>query len=58
MSPTFVGGFGSAHPGKGANFAFGDGSVRFLKQTIDQSVYRRLGHRADGEVIDSEQFSI
>jgi prepilin-type processing-associated H-X9-DG protein len=56
VSPRFVGGFSSAHPGNGANFAFGDGSVRFLKQTIDRSVYRRLGHRADGEVIDSDQF--
>jgi len=56
VSPGFVGGFSSAHPGNGANFAFGDGSVRFLKQTIDRSVYRRLGHRGDGEAIDSDQF--
>ena len=40
----------------GANFAFGDGSVRFLKQTIDQAVYRRLGHRSDGELIDDEAY--
>jgi prepilin-type N-terminal cleavage/methylation domain-containing protein/prepilin-type processing-associated H-X9-DG protein len=56
VSPRFVGGFSSAHPGKGANFAFGDGSVRFLKQTIEPSVYRRLGNRGDGEAIDSDQF--
>jgi prepilin-type N-terminal cleavage/methylation domain-containing protein/prepilin-type processing-associated H-X9-DG protein len=56
VSPRFVGGFSSAHPGKGANFAFGDGSVRFLKQTIDRSVYRRLGHRADGEPIDDDAY--
>jgi prepilin-type N-terminal cleavage/methylation domain-containing protein/prepilin-type processing-associated H-X9-DG protein len=56
VSPRFVGGFSSAHPGKGANFAFGDGSVRFLKQTIDRSVYRRLGHRADGEPIDDDTY--
>ena len=31
--PLFVGGFGSYDPG-GANFAFGDGSVRFLTETI------------------------
>ena len=55
-APTFVGGYGSAHPGDGANFAFGDGSVRFVKQTIDLSVYQRLGHRADGEPIDEEEF--
>ena len=56
VSPRFVGGFSSAHPGNGANFAFGDGSVRFLKQTIDCSVYRRLGHRADGEPIDDDAY--
>ena len=56
VSPRFVGGFGSAHPGRGANFAFGDGSVRFLKQTIERSVYRRLGHRADGEPIDDDEY--
>jgi prepilin-type N-terminal cleavage/methylation domain-containing protein/prepilin-type processing-associated H-X9-DG protein len=56
VSPKFVGGFSSAHPGNGANFAFGDGSVRFLKQTIDRSVYRRLGHRADGEPIDDDAY--
>ncbi len=56
VSPRFVGGFSSAHPGNGANFAFGDGSVRFLKQTIDRAVYRRLGHRADGEPIDDDAY--
>ena len=30
------------------NFAFGDGSVRFLKSTINARVYRDLGNRADG----------
>jgi prepilin-type N-terminal cleavage/methylation domain-containing protein/prepilin-type processing-associated H-X9-DG protein len=56
VPPLFVGGFGSRHPGAGANFAFGDGSVRFLKQTIDQAVYRRLGHRSDGEPIDDDAY--
>ena len=45
-----VGGFGSRHPG-GANFAFGDGSVRFLSERINPAVYRLLGHRDDGEPI-------
>jgi prepilin-type N-terminal cleavage/methylation domain-containing protein len=46
-----VGGFESNHP-LGAQFAFGDGSVRFLSEAIDRVAYRRMGHRADGELID------
>ncbi len=56
VAPTFVGGFGSQHHGDGANFAFGDGSVRFVKASIDQAVYQHLGHRSDGELIDGESF--
>ncbi len=37
----------SYHPG-GCNAALGDGSVRFLNQTIDQSVYDALRAIADG----------
>jgi prepilin-type N-terminal cleavage/methylation domain-containing protein/prepilin-type processing-associated H-X9-DG protein len=47
----YVGGFGSHHEG-GANFGFGDGSVRFLTNHIDPNVYRLLGHRCDGELVD------
>lgn len=46
-----VGGFESRH-GEGAQFAFADGSVRFLAETVDSSVYRHLGHRADGQLLD------
>jgi prepilin-type N-terminal cleavage/methylation domain-containing protein/prepilin-type processing-associated H-X9-DG protein len=56
VTPTFVGGFGSTHEGNGANFGFGDGSVRFVRQTIDPVVYQRLGHRCDGETIDDEAY--
>jgi type II secretory pathway pseudopilin PulG len=56
VAPTFVGGFGSQHGSDGANFAFGDCSVRFLRGTMDQTVYRRLGHRADGEPIDDDSY--
>ena len=42
-----VGGFGSWHFG-GAQFALGDGSVRFLSENIDKLVYESLGKRADG----------
>jgi prepilin-type processing-associated H-X9-DG protein len=47
-----VGGFGSNHPG-GASFAMGDGSVRFLSESVDPLVYSRLGDRADGSLGDS-----
>ncbi len=47
-----VGGFGSTHPG-GAQFALGDGSVRFLTATIDFRLYLQLGHRADREMLGS-----
>jgi prepilin-type N-terminal cleavage/methylation domain-containing protein/prepilin-type processing-associated H-X9-DG protein len=40
-------GFKSRHPG-GAQFVLGDGSVRFVSETIDHFVYNRLGGRDDG----------
>lgn len=46
-----VGGFESQHS-TGAQFAFGDGSVRFLSEDIDNVTYQRLGHRADGYLLD------
>ena len=54
-TPEFVGGFGSRHPG-GSNFLFGDGSVRFIKSSVSAKVYQHLANRADGEVIDADQF--
>jgi prepilin-type N-terminal cleavage/methylation domain-containing protein len=48
---TKVGGFSSHHAG-GALFALGDGSVRFISQDIDISVYHNLGNRDDGNILD------
>jgi hypothetical protein len=48
----YVGGFSSYHPG-GAQFMIGDGSVRFISETIDQLVYQQLGNRADGKLMQS-----
>lgn len=40
-------GFKSAHSG-GVNFAFGDGSVHRIPQSIDHQTYQYLGGKADG----------
>lgn len=45
-----VGGYGSYHVG-GANFLMGDGSVRYVSETIDTKLYSNLGSRNDGQVI-------
>ena len=50
-----VGGFGSRHPG-GANFSFGDGSVRFLKNTIKPAIFQLLSNRSDGDIISSDTY--
>ena len=47
--------FRSLHPG-GANFAFADGSVRFIKDSINMPTYRALGTRALGEVVSADQY--
>lgn len=35
----------------GAHFAFGDGSVHFVAETIDIEIYKHLGSKDDGQVI-------
>jgi prepilin-type N-terminal cleavage/methylation domain-containing protein/prepilin-type processing-associated H-X9-DG protein len=48
-------GFKSHHPG-GCNFVFVDGSVHFLKQTINMFTYCALGSRNGGEAISADQY--
>jgi prepilin-type N-terminal cleavage/methylation domain-containing protein/prepilin-type processing-associated H-X9-DG protein len=43
----------SRHPG-GVNLLLGDGSVRFVKDTVNLGTWRALGTRAGGEVISSD----
>lgn len=52
---SYVGGFSSHHQGT-ANFLFGDGSVRNISDRIETHVFRSLGHRADGNLISSDEF--
>jgi prepilin-type N-terminal cleavage/methylation domain-containing protein/prepilin-type processing-associated H-X9-DG protein len=48
-----VGGFASSHTG-GSAFAFADGSVQFLSYAIEASLLKKLGNRADGELLDGD----
>ena len=48
-------GFVSFHPG-GANFVFADGSVHFLKTSINLVTYCALGSRSGGEIISGDAY--
>jgi len=48
-------GSNSWHPG-GGNFCMGDGSVKFLKETINTRVYEALSEMSDGTVISSDSY--
>jgi prepilin-type N-terminal cleavage/methylation domain-containing protein/prepilin-type processing-associated H-X9-DG protein len=48
-------GFRSQHPG-GLNMAFADGSVKFIKNSIDLNTYQALGTRAMNEAISADAF--
>lgn len=47
---VIVGGFDSQHPG-GVNFAFGDGHVSFVSETLPLETLQQLAHRADGKLL-------
>ena len=53
VGPLTVGGFGSPHPG-GAQFAFADGSSRFISEDTGLTVLHQLGNRADGKLLDAD----
>jgi len=45
-----VGGFGGPHNG-GALFSFGDGAVMLISAEIDNTIFRHLANRHDGQVV-------
>jgi len=45
----------SKHPG-GVNMLFGDGSVKFVKQTISMPIYCAIGSKAGGEVVSADAY--
>jgi prepilin-type N-terminal cleavage/methylation domain-containing protein/prepilin-type processing-associated H-X9-DG protein len=47
--------FHSLHPA-GCNFLFCDGSVRFIKDTVNPKVFSYLSTRGGGEVVGGDQF--
>jgi len=48
-------GFRSLHPG-GANFGFGDGSVKFIKESINLVAYRGISTFKGGEVVNGTDY--
>jgi prepilin-type processing-associated H-X9-DG protein len=52
-----LGQYGSRSPHLGgANFAMGDGSVKFIKNSINVAAYRGLGTRAGSEIISTDAY--
>jgi len=57
FGPAGAGLFGSRsfHPG-GVNTLFADGSVRFIKDSVNQNAWWAIGTRAGGEVVSSDAY--
>ena len=54
-NPSPVGGFSSYHNAQ-ANFAFADGSVRYVGGKASASILGNLANRKDGEMIDAASY--
>jgi prepilin-type processing-associated H-X9-DG protein len=54
--PTFASVTARSYHSGGVNALLGDGSVRFIADSIAIALWRALGSRAGGEVIDSSSY--
>lgn len=54
LNNSFFGSPGSDHPG-GANFGLGDGSVKFLSNSVDPNVFALLGSMADRKAVQAPE---
>ena len=48
---TYSNGFKSMHA-SGANLSFGDGTVKFVSENVNMSVYVRMGHKSDAKTYE------
>jgi len=54
--PTYMSLAASSYHGDGVNVLFGDGSVRYVKNKVDPSVWAALGTVAGQEPISDESY--
>jgi prepilin-type processing-associated H-X9-DG protein len=54
--PTFMSLTASSYHPSGVNALFGDGSVRFVKNSVSPVTWRALGSVAGGEVLSADQY--
>jgi prepilin-type processing-associated H-X9-DG protein len=54
--PTYMSLAASSNHGGGVNATFGDGSVHFIRNTVDPTVWRSMGTIAGGEVISADSY--
>ena len=54
--PTYMSLAASSNHRGGVNATFGDGSVHFIRNTVDPTVWRSMGTIAGGEVISADSY--
>jgi prepilin-type N-terminal cleavage/methylation domain-containing protein/prepilin-type processing-associated H-X9-DG protein len=54
--PTFASLTARSYHSSGVNALFADGSVRFIKSSVDGNTWRALGTVAGGEIVGSDQY--